>query len=204
MGRQRIAVDCDDVIANVNDSVREYINETRGFSHSADEYRVPGEYKRYWERIWNIPENQSVNWLSEYIESGRMYDLDPIQGALDALRSLRRRYSLVLVTARSLREVDYTEHWLERHAPGVFDEVTFVHRWSGEDGALASKASICTELGADYLIDDNYDHCQLMAECGRTALLFGEYGWNVSQPVVSGMHRARDWRAVEEYFTNER
>lgn len=62
MERSRIAVDCDDVIANVNESMRHFINETHGFNHTADDYRVEGEYHRYWERGRQPPAHRGNRW----------------------------------------------------------------------------------------------------------------------------------------------
>lgn len=201
MERPRIAVDCDDVIANVNDSMRHFINEAYDFNHTAEDYRVDGEYHRYWERIWGVPEGQSVDWFSQYIASGRMAELEPVEGALEVLEELRARYSLVMVTARSSLEVEYTEQWLERHAPDLFDEVTFMHRWQRHPDHKVTKGEICCELRADYLIDDNYEHCRIAAMMGKKAILFGDYGWNRAYDLQSNMTRAENWHAVREYFS---
>lgn len=200
MERRRIAVDCDDVIANVNDSMREFINESYGFNHTANDYRVEGEYHRYWERIWGIPEGQSVDWFSRYISSGRMAHLMPVDGALETLEGLRARYSLVLVTARSSLEVGYTEQWLAQHAPKLFDEVAFMHQWRRDESHQVTKGDICRELGADYLIDDNYNHCAGAATLGAQAILFGEYGWNKQDELPPNVSRAKDWAAVRGFF----
>lgn len=202
MERHTIAVDCDDVIANINDDVRLFINETKGFAHTAEEYRVTGEYRRYWERIWGIADDQSVDWFDQYVASGRMAQLEPVPGALEALADLKQDYSLAIVTARSVKEVEFTEQWLATHAPDVFDHVTYVHRWQETLGSKPSKAAICQELGADYLIDDNYDHCRIAATMGKHALLFGDYGWNRDYPLQPNMTRVPDWSAVREYFTH--
>lgn len=200
MGRQRIAVDCDDVIANVNDSVREFINASYGLKHTAEDYRVAGDYRGYWARIWGVSEAQSDDWFSRYISSGRMTHLDPVDGALETLEGLASRYSLVLVTARSALEVEYTEQWLDRHAPSLFDDVTFVHRWRRAPDHQVTKGEICRELKADYLIDDNYEHCQSAATLGTKAILFGDYGWNREYELSGDVVRAADWQAVREYF----
>lgn len=200
MERQRIAVDCDDVIANINDNMRQFINDTFDFQHTAEDYRVDGEYHRYWERIWGIPEGESVDWFAQYVASGRMAELTPVEGALPALRALKDQYSLVMVTARSTLEVDYTVQWLERHAPELFDEVTFMHRWQRTPDHKVTKGEICHELKADYLIDDNYDHCRGAVAMGKQAILFGDYGWNRNYELQPNMIRAGDWQAVQEYF----
>lgn len=194
-----IAVDCDDVIANLNGAVRLFVNETFGHNHTAEDYRVTGEYKRYWSRIWGTPEGEKSEYLTRFTELGQARNLEPLPGALETLRALKQDFRLALVTARSEADVEATHYWLEKHAPDIFDHVTFMHLWDKGDDK-ATKAAICLELGAQYLIDDNYDHCQLAAEAGIGALLFGDYGWNRAQELTPGMVRVLDWRAVKDYF----
>lgn len=194
-----IAVDCDDVVANVNDAVRQFVNETYKTNHSPEDYRVTGDYQYYWERIWGMPEGHTPNPLQQFIASGRMYHLEAVPGALESLTHLKRTHEIVMVTARSPAEVEATHAWLGRYAPELFKDVTFTHLWDAED-KKATKAEICQALGASYLIDDNYDHCRIASEVGIQTLLFGDYGWNRGRPDVSNMRRVNDWDEVREYF----
>lgn len=101
--KQTIAIDCDDVIANINDAVRLFVNETYGLAHTPEEYRVTGEYKRYWERIWGVADHEHSDRFDHFVASGRMAHLEPIEGALEA------------------------------NAPRLFDDVTFMHLWDEGD-----------------------------------------------------------------------
>jgi hypothetical protein len=111
---------------------------------------------------------------------------------------LKKKYDLVIVTARDKRGVAITHQALDEYYPNLFKDVHFVPLWGG--GKKATKAQICDEIGASYLIDDSFEHCSLAAEAGIEALLFGHYGWNHYQRLTSGMRRVKDWRAVSEYF----
>lgn len=200
---QRIAVDCDDVVANMKDAVRIYANTTQGYTHTPEDYLVEGEYNGYYEQIWGASEGQPLNLFSQFISSGSLARLEPVPGALETLHDLKERdFSLAIVTARSESEVDFTEEWLSIFAPDLFDEVTYIHRWITQSGEKMAKADICRELDAHCLVDDNYDHCRFMAEIGGRALLFGEYGWNQTQPLVPNMERVSDWEDVRDALLN--
>jgi FMN phosphatase YigB (HAD superfamily) len=194
-----IAVDCDDVVANVNNAVRLFVNEKYQTNHTAEDYEVTGDYHHYWERIWGTPEGQTSDRLEQFIASGRMHHLEPVPGALECLAYLKRTYEIVMVTARSPAEVEATHAWLDRYAPDLFKDVTFTHLWDTHD-KKATKAAICQALGATYLIDDNYSHCQIASEVGIQTLLFGDYGWNRARPDVENMLRVHSWSEVREYF----
>lgn len=194
-----IAVDCDDVVANVNDAVRQFVNETYYMNYTAEDYQVTGEYDRYWERIWGVPDEHTSDRFRTFIESGRLRHLEPVPDAIETLRYLKKKYSIAMVTARSKAEVEFTHFWLENNASDVFDDVTFMHLWDDKD-KRATKAGICQALGAQYLIDDNYNHCRIAGEAGIQALLFGDYGWNRGHPLIGGIVRMKDWQAVKVYF----
>lgn len=193
-----IAVDCDHVIADINEGIRQFVNETYGTAHTSEDYRVTGEYKRYWERVWGFEEGVKSDRFARFVASGRMSHLDEVSGALRTLTQLRDTHTLVLVTARTQSEVKSTHEWLAKRMPGVFDRVIFMHEWS--DGVQSTKAKICQDIGAGYLIDDNYDHCRLASEIGINSLLFGDYGWNREVSVGGNMRRAKDWYEIGEFF----
>lgn len=201
--RQTIAVDCDDVIANINDAIREFVNETYGETHTAEEYKVTGSYKRYWDRIWGTSDGESSDRFVEFVASGRMAKLEQVPGAIKVLTGLKQNFKLVMMTARGAAEADYTHKWLETNAPGLFDDVTFMHLWDRGD-KKTTKAEICQEIGADYLIDDNYDHCRIAAECGVCSLLFGDYGWNRGLKRIDNMTKVNDWDEVKRFFDEQR
>lgn len=197
-----IAVDCDHVVMDINEGIRLYVNEAYGESHTQEDYQVNGSYRRYWERVWGTPEGVKSDRFAQFIDAGKMAELEEIPDALESLRSLKDRYDIVMLTARSEREVGDTHSWLGRHALGVFDQVIFMHQWQPEQ-ALPTKGEICRGIGAKYLIDDNYDHCQIASNLGVASLLFGDYGWNREVELADGMVRASDWSAVKRYFNEQ-
>lgn len=199
MMKRRIAVDCDHVIVDLNEEIRLFVNDVYGEAHTPEDYSVTGEYKHYWERVWNMPDNTKSDRYARFIEAGRLRHARQMPRAIEILNILKQNYSLVLVTARTKAEVESTQYWISHNVPSLFDEVVFMY----DQEAASSKGDICLSLGAQFLIDDNYDHCRLAQECGVQSLLFGDYGWNRSIEVGEHIARVKDWRAVEDFF-NER
>jgi FMN phosphatase YigB (HAD superfamily) len=193
-----IAVDCDHVVVDINEGIRRFVNEAYGETHTPEDYHVTGEYKRYWERVWGLDDGVKSDRFARFVASGGMANLDEIPDCLATLASLRRNYRLAMVTARTQSEVDSTHRWLAERSPGLFDQVVFMHEWNAD--TEPTKAKICQALGAEYLIDDNYEHCRLASEVGIGTLLFGDYGWNRQVAVANNMYRVKDWREVKEFF----
>ena len=198
MNRQIIAIDADDTIFDENTAVREFHNQAYGTSHTHEDYLAPGVYGTFWEHIWDTDTEETLRRYEEFVEHKLQYNLPPLKGALDVLKWLKKSYELVIVTSRDKRSIKMTHEALEEHYPELFSGVHFVPLWG--TNTKATKAQICNEIGADYLIDDSYEHCKVAAESGITSLLFGVYGWNQSQPLVTGMQRVAHWQEVREYF----
>lgn len=195
---QTIAVDIDDVLAIENEAVRRFANERYGHTHSSDDYLVPGSYWGYWEVIQGVEGGEGARRYDEYLRSGAKASLEVMPDAIEVLTHLKKRYKLVIVTAREAHLEEITREWLSRHFPQLFHDIAFVAVWTGS--TKGSKADICRELGAEYLIDDNPGHLDLATDAGIEGLLFGMYGWSREVPADAPYVRVPDWSAVKEYF----
>jgi hypothetical protein len=198
MNREVIAIDFDDVIADENDSLREYVNRLHGWKHTAEEYQTPDEYWGYWERKWPLPPAEARMVIEGWWASPEKATTPPKEGVIAAIGLLRQRYDLEIITSRDQPSVEITHAWINTHLPDSFTNVHFVPLWNSQGSA--TKAEICGAIGAGYLVDDSYSHCELAAQAGVQALLFGTYGWNNWQKLKPGMVRVPHWSAVLEYF----
>ncbi|QQS18799.1 HAD hydrolase-like protein [Candidatus Saccharibacteria bacterium] len=194
MTKKIIAIDADDTLFDENTAVRHFMNNHYGFKHTAKDYLVEGPFDNYWENIWHKNSAETTTMYEEFVVSSYKENLKPITGALSVLNELNKQYDLVIVTSRDQRGIKMTHSSLALHYPNIFSDVHFVPLWG--DGSEATKAKICSEIGASYLIDDCFEHCLLAAEAGISAILFGDYGWNRQQNLPKGIIRCKDWEAV--------
>jgi uncharacterized HAD superfamily protein len=192
MTRPTIAVDLDDVLALHAAAFVRFSNENYGTE------LTPEEYDDMWTNLWG-----DMTW--DEIEARAAVFHTPentlayakIDEASPVLARLRERFRLVIVTARPKHLMQVTHQWLAEHHTDVFEEVHFVPLWLPNN--TVTKADICKQIGAEYLIDDTVRHCNIAAESGITALLFGNYRWNRNgiDPRVQQVH---NWGEVEAYF----
>lgn len=201
--RKTIAVDIDDVLARSAEGFVAFTNQRWNMRLSPDDYREE------WAVVWGVPLAEALRRSEEYHASGAAGRYEPHQTALPVLRQLSKKYKLVAVTSRRAILRPETDQWMERHFPGVFKDLYYAGIWdrklSGQrvvGQALAhTKAEICREIAADFLIDDQIKHCVGAAEAGLTALLFGDYGWNRAPGhLPARVVRVRGWNDVAEYF----
>lgn len=196
MEKPTIAVDCDDVLAFHAAAFVEFSNERYGTT------LAPEEYDENWANLWGeIEWDEIERRATEFHTPEITLAYAKITEAELVLAALKERYRLVIVTARPKQLIQPTHEWLGQHHADVFDEVHFVPIW--EPNNTVTKADICKQIGANYLIDDSVKHCNIAAAGGIKALLFGEYRWNRDgidrrvTPVVN-------WQAVQEYFDGQR
>lgn len=186
-----IGVDIDDVIAaHIPDFVA-YSNSMYGTDISEDTYHED------WPLLWNMSREETMKRARQFHDD-RVPHFTPIDGAYEVLNALRKKYSLVIVTARPQYTIDITHQWVEEYFGNIFTERHFVPIW--ELNNSATKADICKQIGADYLIDDLPRHCNVAAEVGVKPLLFGEYAWRNHHPLHDAVTKVADWQAVARYF----
>ncbi len=195
-----IAVDIDEVISAQTENLIKFAQQKYGLDHSIDDFRgkKSGEYWKYWGIVWGVTEEKEAEIVDAYYKQGGLLSQKPVTGALEALKKLKAKYKLVVITARHDHLVDDTHHWLKIHFPKTFDGIEFAQMPTSTD--RETKAAICQRIGADYLIDDYIHHCNLAAEAGVKALLFDDYGWNLDIKPHAGVVKVADWPAVLRYF----
>lgn len=199
--KKTIAVDIDDVISAQNENMRLYANKKYGHSHTLEDYLAEGSYWGYWGGVWGVSDEEQERRVQEYNHSGQLGRQAVVPGAVTAIKKLKERFNLIIITSRSDEHFEETHQWLAKHFKSAFQHVHFASVW--DNGEKTSKANICRAVGAGYLIDDNAEHCNLAAEAGIKPLLFGIYGWNRTEPMHKNVTRVKDWQEVLGYFDAE-
>jgi 5'(3')-deoxyribonucleotidase len=184
-----IAVDCDDVLVETGQQLLDHYNRLHGTT-------ITG-----YTEIWKAVSTEATRAARDtYIDSDEYLASQPTQDAVRVLTKLNETSELHIVTGRPSFMQDVTLAWLERHLPDIFRTVIFTDFFKAT--GARSKADICAEIGADYLIDDHIHHCQAVAETGVHALLFGNYLWNKDFEATDMIQRVSGWADVEQVFRN--
>lgn len=117
-------------------------------------------------------------------------------GAASCLDALKEDYNLEIITARNPRRIAETVGWLAMQLPDVFSGVHFTRRYRDEPVAV-TKARICQDIGAGYLIDDLPEHVNIAAEAGIVPILFSRESPDDIHPNV--IH-VSDWEMIFDFF----
>ncbi len=198
MSKRTIAVDIDDTLAQSLDAFRQRVNEQANANLTAEDYKIEADYWGYYEKVWDT-HGLSNPFTSADIfgELHTNHDLVPLlPGAEFAVHELMKRFDVVLITARDLKWQEATKEWLQLQFGDKMPDVYFSGGHHNEGSK--NKGQICVELGADWLIDDNVEHCLAAISEGVTPILFGDYGWQFTAP--KELVRCGDWQTVLDYF----
>lgn len=201
MKKPIIAIDIDDVLANNAKAFVEYTNQKWGMSLS------PSDYDEHWSKVWQVDNEETERRATEFHESGVMSLYEHDRTAFEVLSNLRRDYKLTILTSRRIQTKEITIEWISKYYGDIFDSesIYFSGIWEKiHDRSIhQTKTEKATEIGVDFLIDDQLKHCLSFAESGKNAVLFGDYSWNQIDQLPNNVMRCVDWKAVEEYFATK-
>jgi len=189
-----IAVDIDEVLTPHFDELIKWYNRKYGTKLTLA-HNHPSDPKP-----WGTDKfEEAVKRVHGFYETPEFLDSPPYEEAITALRKLSNRFEIVVITARDSIIERVTRDWLDKHFKDLVREAHFTARFSLE-GKNRTKALVCLEIGAGYLIDDAPDNALEAAAQGVNVLLFGDYPWNDLKEMPEGITKVKDWQEVLEYF----
>lgn len=129
------------------------------------------------------------------MSSREIRSLAPHREAVTVIGQLAAKYELHVVTGRHDKFAAMTHAMLNEYFPDIFSSVEFTNFFSERP---RSKATVCEEIGASYLIDDHLHHALVVAKQGIEVLLFGSYPWNAADKLPQNIRRVRDWPEIAD------
>ncbi|XP_048227497.1 uncharacterized protein LOC8259020 isoform X2 [Ricinus communis] len=135
-----VAVDVDEVLGNFVSALNRFIADRYSSNHSVSEYHVYEFFK-----IWNCSRDEADIRVHEFFKTSYFKSgIYPIPGAQKVLQKLSRLCKLSVVTSRQNVIKDHTVEWIEKHYPGVFQEIHFGNHFA-LDGESRPKSEICRQ-----------------------------------------------------------
>ncbi|MCB0640047.1 MAG: 5'(3')-deoxyribonucleotidase [Phaeodactylibacter sp.] len=172
---KRIAVDMDEVLADIVPKLLDLYEEYFGTRLEKEEY--------WGAKIYARPDAARIR--ERLFEPGFFADLPVIEGAQEGIRFLQEHYEVYIVTAASeFRNAMADKHdWLQTHFPSI--------HW--KQMIFCGDKSV---IGTDYMLDDHAFNLETFQGKG---LLFTAYH-NTEE---TRFPRLNNWKEVIAYFQNE-
>lgn len=180
-----VAVDIDEVICRYVDGFRRFLER---IGHGL------GSWDAQPAALFKEAHDPRSALRAAFARSGGLDLLDEVQGAVAGLTRLRAAgVRLEAVTTRPGAMRATTERLLRRLLPA--DTFAAVHHVQP-----GQKGRVCSQLGAQVLIDDQIPNAKDAATSGVSAILFdyqGEYWWtHTGGELPTGVTRFQSWNAV--------
>lgn len=194
MQKSILALDCDDVVFPFVNQLISYLNNEKGMNLKREDFNTYNLQKILGDKyFW-----QTIKKLNDFYRSPYFRQAVPVDGAVNVLDSLKKDYSIHLITSRPRILKEKTNIFLESFFPGIIDSKHFSKNNACYNGARKTKAQICLELGAKTIIEDCLEYAVQCAEGGINVLLLNT-PWNQSKensPLikrVNNLVEARDY-----------
>ena len=192
MTKASIAIDLDDVLSN---HVEAFVNFSN--SHYGTNLTIE-DYEEDWPEMWQVSLAETKKRAYEFNVPEVIASFEVKKESIAALLKLKENYDLYIITTRFEHLKDITNEWIDKYFPGIFKEVRLIPFWFSKN--KLTKADICKQIGAKYLVDDHSSHCYKAAEAGIEVVLFGDYSWNRHASLKKGISRCKNWNEVVKYF----
>ena len=171
-----IWVDLDEVLAELLDHCLEHHNYQINWKSISREKVL--DYYIHNLKEFEIDLENAIAWFRDWINSDIWKcNIKIVSWAIEWVQKLKEKwYKLKIITARraELYE-DYTNKWIEKYYPNIFEEIIFANHFDEEN--TRTKSEICKEHGIEIMIEDNPDYAkELAGNWIKTFLL--EKPWN--------------------------
>jgi uncharacterized HAD superfamily protein len=190
--KQIVAIDIDEVLVPYAEGLVMHHNSKYG-----TKLRFEDVVHHNFGEFWGVSHEEYLKRAWQYIIDNHAVAV-PIEGAKQAIDKLSESYQLRLITFRSPPLKQATLAWLDKHFKGRFGEPVFLGHGDASRALKYTKAQICHEIGAGWLIDDHLKPVLEAAQSGINTILFGDYPWNQAEFLPNKVTRAKSWDDVLE------
>lgn len=118
--RKRIGLDFDDVLIDFNGGLSIFCNENYGTSYSKEHIT-----ERDYSIFWGCKPEEALRRIQEFIHSSHHARVPPIIGAVNAIKHLKEKYDLFVITARDESISSQTFALMDKHFPKSFKDIFF-------------------------------------------------------------------------------
>lgn len=186
-----IAVDIDEVLFPFVPEIMRWHDRKYGTRLNIEQF---ASYQ-FWQ-AWGGTREQAIHKVIEYFLSA---DADQVLPFTDAKKTLENLKSfgidLHIVTSRQLEVMPATIARIERHFPGIFNDIISVNHYS-VSGKQSTKIAACRSVGAQLIIEDQIANAKECLAGGVNVIIYGQYPWN--KVGLEGCPRVNNWAEVKD------
>lgn len=180
----RIAIDLDEVLVPFLRPLANY--------HRRELPKTKHPY--VFREVFDCTAQEAQGLIYDYYKSPEFLFTKPIMGSQRVMATFRRQVNkMYIVTGRQDACREQTELWVERHFPGIFDDVILTNSYTEHE---ISKVSVCRALAIGCIIDDSLDTCKQCWDNDILAVNFVGDGEDIYPWCEETQHSMNGWLDV--------
>ncbi len=191
----KIGVDLDEVLADFLSALIKYHNSVYRTSLIREDFHSYDFWK-----VWGGTRDQAIQKVYDFYKTDYFKSIDPVFGAQNAIKLLRQKNELFIITSRQKIVYEVTINWINEFFPNSFSDVYFADYYSNTSN-LISKKNLCNNLGIDIFIDDVPKYILECTDSKIKALLFTA-PWNKKFVLPENVYRVDSWNNIVDFFHN--
>ena len=142
-----------------------------------------------------IPSERAVREFHNFARTANYANLPIIDGSVQIMAELLKKYELYLVTARQIVFEEVTRKWVDKHFPNIFKKIVFANHYPTDGTQSYSKGEVCYKLGCKLLIDDNIYNIDSVLDREIKVILLNK-PWNKNQNFPESVIRADNIKEI--------
>lgn len=178
----RICVDIDGILADFVGEFLPHLNQKFGCDLTREDVICYSFAK-----VINVPSEQVGNLITQLGNEGLYVRLQPVTGAVTAMRQLNKNHEVNLVTDRPIERHNDTVEWLNAHG---IPHLQLYHCRNDERKAFM--------LSNDIIIEDNLEYALAVANKRQCTVILYDHPWNRDGQLPANVHRVTSWQQATE------
>ncbi|RLD16219.1 MAG: hypothetical protein DRI36_06005 [Caldiserica bacterium] len=182
---KRIGIDIDGVLTDTANVFLDYVYRIYG-----KRYTVSQITDYFFEEVLDLS-IEEVNRIWEEIFRDNIWEnLPPIDGAVEVVQELQRKYPIYIITARPEIALEGTKKWLENY--GIKYEKLIIANLDTKVGFMRKE-----NINLTYFIEDRWEFAVEFAKEGIFVFLLNQ-PWNIKKGDFPGVRRVNNWKEIGE------
>jgi len=186
----KIGIDLDSVVANIMTPLIDFHNKNYRTNLKLSDHTT-----FLIEKIWRCSEEEAINRIFKFYQSGFMDKIKPMPGSVDGIEYLSKIHELHIITSRPYITDKDTNHWVNKYFPNNFKTINHTNQGGKKGSHKIYKSEVVKMLGISLFIEDHLDFAYDCASLDIKILLMN-MPWNQTKKLPENIIRVYSWKEI--------
>jgi len=193
---KKIGLDLDSVLAEIMTPLNDYVNKKYNTNFLLKDYTDFGLWK-----VWKCEKEESMRRVFDFYMSSQFNDILPITGAVEAIKSLKNNFELIVITSRPHITEKGTNKWIKKYFLNNITKVIHTNQYSKKGEKQRLKSEVAKFYKISYLVEDHTTYALDCANKGIKTFLL-DMPWNKKEIINKNIKRVFNWKEIVNIIDN--